>query len=327
MTEQQSTSKTKLIAENFRWTQLSQSAENYRKALWIRLNYIRRIWQNYAEKPENFLTSFRRFIAKSTWKICETELIWHTERVDFSMKISRIEAINHVLPSKLKVASYCRVSTTSDAQHESLEAQKTHYESFIKKNPKWEFAGIYFNFGITGTKADCRDGLQTMLHDCRSCFSANHCFTHIVCCRECGELFRRVHWKNRGKKSIVWRCISRLSKERSCHARTLNEVVLKSAFLEALNNIIADSQAYSSMLTETIASVLSSEGTAPENMDDKLEELQQQLLEHAGRHESYDDLAEEFFRLREEKEKTLTDETARKQYSESTWQTINTMIK
>lgn len=72
------------------------------------------------------------------------------------------------------------------------------------------------------------------------------------------------------------------------------------------------------MLTETIASVLSSEGTAPENMDDKLEELQQQLLEHAGRHESYDDLAEEFFRLREEKEKTLTDETARKQYSEST---------
>jgi len=83
------------------------------------------------------------------------------------MKISRIEAINHVLPSKLKVAAYCRVSTASDAQHESLEAQKIHYESFIRKNPEWEFAGIYSDSGITGTKADCREGLQTMLNDCR----------------------------------------------------------------------------------------------------------------------------------------------------------------
>ena len=84
------------------------------------------------------------------------------------MKISKIEAVNqNVLPSKLKVAAYCRVSTASNAQHESLEAQKTHYESWIKKNPEWEFAGIYFDSGITGTKADCRDGLQAMLHDCR----------------------------------------------------------------------------------------------------------------------------------------------------------------
>ena len=83
------------------------------------------------------------------------------------MKISRIEAINHVLPSKLKVAAYCRVSTASDAQHDSLEAQKTHYESFIRKNPEWEFAGIYCDSGITGTKADCRDGLQAMLNDCK----------------------------------------------------------------------------------------------------------------------------------------------------------------
>ena len=83
------------------------------------------------------------------------------------MKISRIEAINHnILPSKLKVCAYCRVSTASDAQHDSLEAQKTHYESFIRKNPEWEFAGIYSDSDITGTKADCRDGLQAMLNDC-----------------------------------------------------------------------------------------------------------------------------------------------------------------
>ena len=49
--------------------------------------------------------------------------------------------------SKLRVAAYCRVSTASDDQLVSLEAQKTHYESYIKANPEWEFAGIYYDRG------------------------------------------------------------------------------------------------------------------------------------------------------------------------------------
>lgn len=34
---------------------------------------------------------------------------------------------------KIKVAAYCRVSTDSDAQLESLEAQKTHYEMLTSR--------------------------------------------------------------------------------------------------------------------------------------------------------------------------------------------------
>lgn len=43
-------------------------------------------------------------------------------------KVTKISEINHLksTESKLKVAAYCRVSTTSDSQLESLEAQKTH---------------------------------------------------------------------------------------------------------------------------------------------------------------------------------------------------------
>lgn len=44
---------------------------------------------------------------------------------------------------KLKVAAYCRVSTDSDEQATSYDAQVEHYTEFIKKNPEWEFAGIY----------------------------------------------------------------------------------------------------------------------------------------------------------------------------------------
>ena len=118
------------------------------------------------------------------------------------------------------------------------------------------------------------------------------------------------------KQSIVWRCLSRLKNKESCSARTLNEEILKSAFVEALNSIISDSQEYSKILAENIASVLAETGNSSDDISQQLEELQQELLERAGRHKNYDDLAEEIFRLREEKEKLLTDETAKKQYLE-----------
>lgn len=44
---------------------------------------------------------------------------------------------------KLRVAAYCRVSTDSDEQATSYEAQVEHYTEYIQKNPDWEFTGIY----------------------------------------------------------------------------------------------------------------------------------------------------------------------------------------
>ena len=41
-------------------------------------------------------------------------------------------------------------------------------------------------------------------------YSNNHPLSQMVFCGNCHEIFRRVHWNNRGKKSIVWRCVSRL---------------------------------------------------------------------------------------------------------------------
>ena len=38
---------------------------------------------------------------------------------------------------KLRVAAYCRVSTDSDEQATSYEAQIEHYTEYIQKNPEW----------------------------------------------------------------------------------------------------------------------------------------------------------------------------------------------
>lgn len=71
-----------------------------------------------------------------------------------------------VQKKKLKVAAYCRVSTASDEQLISLEAQKAHYESYIRSNDEWEYVGLYYDEGITGTKKDARAGLLSMIDAC-----------------------------------------------------------------------------------------------------------------------------------------------------------------
>ena len=45
--------------------------------------------------------------------------------------------------SKRKVAGYARVSTDSDEQVTSYEAQVEYYTNYIKSNPRWEFVGVY----------------------------------------------------------------------------------------------------------------------------------------------------------------------------------------
>jgi len=67
---------------------------------------------------------------------------------------------------KLRVAAYCRVSTDSEEQATSYETQVEHYTSYIKKNPEWEFAGIFSDDGISGTYTKKREGFNKMIDEC-----------------------------------------------------------------------------------------------------------------------------------------------------------------
>lgn len=83
-------------------------------------------------------------------------------------KITKIEQVEKAtgLDKKVRVAAYCRVSTGSEEQLESLETQKDHYSRFIKSNYEWEYVGLYYDEGISGTKKDRREGLRTLIADC-----------------------------------------------------------------------------------------------------------------------------------------------------------------
>ncbi len=67
---------------------------------------------------------------------------------------------------KLRVAAYCRVSTDTDDQLTSFEAQVKNYTELIEANPEWELAGIYADEGITGTSAEKRPEFMRMIKDC-----------------------------------------------------------------------------------------------------------------------------------------------------------------
>ena len=45
--------------------------------------------------------------------------------------------------AKRKVAGYARVSTDSDEQFTSYEAQVDYYTRFIQSHPEWEFVKVY----------------------------------------------------------------------------------------------------------------------------------------------------------------------------------------
>ena len=83
--------------------------------------------------------------------------------------------------------------------------------------------------------------VKTSANGKKRSYSCNHCFAQIVICGECGEMFRRIHWNNRGCKSIVWRCLSRLEPtSQECHARTVNETVLENVVVQAINTLLGD---------------------------------------------------------------------------------------
>lgn len=67
---------------------------------------------------------------------------------------------------KLRVAAYIRVSTEFLSQEESLERQERYFSHLIQSREDWSYAGIYSDWGITGTGKEGRLGFRRLLQSC-----------------------------------------------------------------------------------------------------------------------------------------------------------------
>lgn len=72
-----------------------------------------------------------------------------------------------IIQKRKRVAAYARVSSGKDAMLHSLSAQVSFYSELIQRQNEWEYAGVYADEALTGTK-DTRENFQRMIADCRS---------------------------------------------------------------------------------------------------------------------------------------------------------------
>lgn len=152
-----------------------------------------------------------------------------------------------------------------------------------------------------------RANLQAGKSGKRRVYSSKYALSSIVYCGECGDIYRRVHWNNRGCKSIVWRCVSRLEEKGSdCSSRTINEATLHEAVVKAINEVLGSKDTFLPVLQENIAAVLSENNDqAIQEIESKLNELQQELLRLVNAKADYQKVADEIYRLRELKQNIL----------------------
>ena len=102
-------------------------------------------------------------------------------------------------------------------------------------------------------------------------------------------------------RSIVWRCCSRLDNTgHSCRSRTVKETLLEQITLDAINQVLCEKDDFLKTLQTNIATVIRKGDTlSPEVIDERLQELQKELLKKANRKDDYDDIADEILRLRD----------------------------
>lgn len=98
-----------------------------------------------------------------------------------------------------------------------------------------------------------------------------------------------------------------------CSARTIKEDDLQQAFVEALQIMIGDSSNYLKRLQSNLNQIIV-DPCALQNIDDQLNKLQHELIERTENHEDYTDIADEIFRLREQREKVQVSKSSQAEY-------------
>ena len=149
----------------------------------------------------------------------------------------------------------------------------------------------------------------------RRVYSSKYALSGMVFCGHCGDIYRRVKWNNRGCKSTVWRCVSRVLKGKmdfDCPARTVKEEVLQGAIVTAVNDAYARRNAVISLLKtniqETVFDDLEARIAA---IDEQLAELQQQMVDNSGNHELVEELEDQIDDLRGDRQDILAEAAER----------------
>lgn len=141
-------------------------------------------------------------------------------------------------------------------------------------------------------------------------YSSRYALSSIVFCGHCVDIYRRVKWNNRGKKSTVWQFVSRVLKKSSgidCPARTIREDDLQAAVVTAVNDAWSRKDIILPELRENIRSVLEEDTDAQiAEVDAAVKQKQLELLDAGRDQEKIDAVGDAIMSLREKRQEILT---------------------
>ena len=138
-------------------------------------------------------------------------------------------------------------------------------------------------------------------------YSSKYALSELLICGNCGTPYRRTTWSARGKKQIVWRCISRLEHGKTyCpDSPTIKEESLHKAIIHAINNYYSCRNDIVRILKANIGTILECQGQEEIiSIENRLKEIDQarndlvNLIASGGCDE--DKLDSEFSRLYQE---------------------------
>ena len=138
-------------------------------------------------------------------------------------------------------------------------------------------------------------------------YSSKYALSSICTCEKCGDVYRRIAWNNRGKKSTVWRCCIRVEHGPGvCDAPTIPEEALQAAVMKAINDVLGrKSEVIKQMeiiLEQTVSNDYDEQLAA---IDTRMEELQLKLVDLNTTKLESEDLSRDVNALREEKERIM----------------------
>lgn len=150
-----------------------------------------------------------------------------------------------------------------------------------------------------------RDGL-TVPNGTRHKYSNKYCFSCIVYCGHCKDIYCRNIWYTDGRKA-VWRCYTRRNfnhrrgRGRRCPGRNVLEKDLKQATLMAFNQLIRQHHLADEQINQNIMKVINNtDGPTLDEVNAQLDRAQKQLLETATMGDDYQELIDHIKSLRQQ---------------------------
>lgn len=136
-------------------------------------------------------------------------------------------------------------------------------------------------------------------------YSSKYALSCLCTCGKCGDVYRRVVWNNRGKRSAVWRCSTRVYEgPEACDAPTIPEEDIQRMLMDAINKVWRKRSNVIKELKKMTKDVLSisREGELKE-LETQLREKEKELMDRALKRIDYEELADEVDALKEERQR------------------------